>query len=152
MQVSRTYVSGQQVQLEVELTAYHAGYFEFRLCPLNTEARPVPQACLDRWLLSSEEGQRYRPAPPPAGQGVYRVPVQLPPGLTCQLCVLQWRYTAANSWGDCGNETGAVGCGPQEEFRACSDIRVEDSQGRASGEPNTEPGNTVLQPWVGDQS
>lgn len=61
--------------------------------------------------------------------------------------MLQWRYIAGNNWGMCedGMEeltftylaqsllskcvcsitgTGAVGCGPQEEFRACSDVSI----------------------------
>lgn len=29
-----------------------------------------------------------------------------------------------NSWGICENGTGAIGCGAQENFRGCSDIRV----------------------------
>lgn len=46
------------------------------------------------------------------------------PGLECGNCVLQWRYIAGNNWGMCGDGTGAVGCGPQEEFRACSDVSI----------------------------
>lgn len=45
-------------------------------------------------------------------------------GLICGNCVLQWRYIGGNNWGDCKNGTGAVGCGPQEEFRGCSDITI----------------------------
>lgn len=45
-------------------------------------------------------------------------------GLECGNCVLQWRYIAGNNWGMCEDGTGAVGCGPQEEFRACSDISI----------------------------
>lgn len=37
---------------------------------------------------------------------------------------MQWRYVAGNNWGMCKNGSGAVGCGPQEEFRACADINV----------------------------
>ncbi|XP_047478849.1 uncharacterized protein LOC125031896 [Penaeus chinensis] len=51
--------------------------------------------------------------------GEHAVQLQLPPGLTCTQCVMQWRYVAGNNYGDCGDGTGAVGCGPQEEFRAC---------------------------------
>lgn len=47
-------------------------------------------------------------------------------GLECPNCVLQWRYIAGNNWGMCEDGTGAVGCGPQEEFRACADITVGD--------------------------
>lgn len=31
---------------------------------------------------------------------------------------------SGNNWGNCPNGTGAVGCGPQEEFRACADISI----------------------------
>ena len=34
---------------------------------------------------------------------------------------------SGNRWGDCGNGTSAEGCGPQETFRACSDISVGSS-------------------------
>lgn len=40
--------------------------------------------------------------------------------------MLQWRYIAGNNWGMCEDGTGAVGCGPQEEFRACADINIGD--------------------------
>lgn len=40
--------------------------------------------------------------------------------------MLQWRYIAGNNWGMCDDGTGAVGCGPQEEFRACADITIGD--------------------------
>lgn len=42
----------------------------------------------------------------------------------CNQCVLQWRYIAGNNWGMCDDGIGAVGCGPQEEFRSCSDIAL----------------------------
>lgn len=48
-------------------------------------------------------------------------------GLNCNHCVLQWRYIAGNNWGICPGGNGAVGCGPQEEFRACSDIAINDN-------------------------
>lgn len=47
-------------------------------------------------------------------------------GLECANCVLQWRYIAGNNWGTCPDGTGAVGCGAQEEFRACADINIGD--------------------------
>lgn len=46
--------------------------------------------------------------------------------MECPNCVLQWRYIAGNNWGMCADGTGAVGCGPQEEFRACADITIGD--------------------------
>lgn len=50
--------------------------------------------------------------------------MKLPDNLTCRHCVVQWTYVAANNWGQCGNGTGATGCGPQENFRTCSDISI----------------------------
>ena len=50
--VAANLTQAQLLHIEVELTAYHGGYFEFRLCNHNTRARPVAQSCLDRHLLS----------------------------------------------------------------------------------------------------
>lgn len=50
--------------------------------------------------------------------------IQLPADFTCNHCVLRWHYRAGNNWGVCENGTGAVGCGPQEYFRSCADIRI----------------------------
>jgi len=128
----------QVLQVEVELTAYHGGYFEFRLCPHNTRTRPVAQRCLDRHLLTQESGEvRFYPGPPSPG-GRYSLTYSLPPHLTCGLCVLQWRYVAGNSWGKCTNGTEAVGCGAQEEFRACADLTVRSSSGYYDNTPNTD--------------
>jgi len=56
--------------------------------------------------------------------GLRLVYVHLPRRLSCSQCILQWTYTAGNNWGVCSNGTGELGCGPQETFRACSDIRI----------------------------
>lgn len=56
--------------------------------------------------------------------GLRLVYVHLPRKVTCEQCILQWTYTAGNNWGVCVNGTGGLGCGPQETFRACSDIRI----------------------------
>jgi hypothetical protein len=66
---------------------------------------------------------------------VFETRYLLPPGLTCTQCILQWRYIAGNNWGTCENGTGAVGCGPQEEFRACADVEIVDSSGSADETP-----------------
>lgn len=57
---------------------------------------------------------------------MYEMRYLLPQELTCSQCVLQWKYLAANNWGRCDNGSSAIGCGPQEEFRACADIAIED--------------------------
>lgn len=51
--------------------------------------------------------------------------------------MLQWKYIAGNNWGICADGNGAVGCGDQEEFRACADIAV--GKGEASAIPTIKP-------------
>jgi len=138
--LANSYIEGQVVQFEVELTAYHKGFFEFRVCPQNTLSWPASQACLDQHVLVQADagGEKYYPATPRhGGKGDrYWMRYKLPQGLTCGLCVLQWRYRAGNSWGACSNGTQGIGCGPQEEFRACSDISIKTADGDFSKEPN----------------
>lgn len=106
----------------------------------------LSQDCLDKNVLRREprgadraeaadsevHETRYFPGP---GNKVFASRYRLPADLTCKHCVLQWRYIAGNNWGICPNGTGAVGCGPQEEFRACADVAVVDSAGEADGTP-----------------
>lgn len=111
------------------------------------------QDCLDKHLLELLGGTPSIPQPgdlntrfyPRNGSRIYDIKARLPEGtfqfnwpmirnkfeiinffsgLECGNCVIQWRYIAGNNWGMCDNGTGAVGCGPQEEFRACSDISI----------------------------
>ncbi|XP_058789548.1 uncharacterized protein LOC131663260 [Phymastichus coffea] len=120
--IVRRYRTGSVIPVRVELTANHHGYFEFRTCPMTYRDQEVTQDCLDRYVLSGENGTvRYYPG---EGNRVFEAYYKLPDALTCKQCVFQWRYIAGNNWGDCGDGHGAVGCGPQEEFRACADIAI----------------------------
>ena len=136
--IAANLTQGQIVKVEIELTAYHQGYFQMRLCPHNRRERPAAQTCLDRNLLNLDSGGAYYyPAQPDIG-GLYHLEYQLPPGLTCDLCVLQWRYVAGNSWGRCDNGTEAIGCGAQEEFRACADVHISSPGGWYDDTPNQD--------------
>jgi len=136
--ITKTYTENQVIDIEIELTAYHQGFFEFRLCPLNTMDRPTSQACLDKHIMHQEHGgEKFYPPTPQQG-GRYWLRYKLPPGITCKLCVLQWRYFAGNSWGRCANGTEGIGCGAQEEFRACSDIAIHSRSGWFDTTPNTD--------------
>lgn len=48
---------------------------------------------------------------------------------------------AGNNWGTCADGNGAVGCGEQEEFRACSDVAI--GKGAASAIPTIKPPTKV---------
>ncbi|RLU26260.1 hypothetical protein DMN91_000053 [Ooceraea biroi] len=145
--IVRRYRTGSVIPVRVELTANHHGYFEFRTCAMIYRDREVSQECLDQHLLRAENGSaRYYPGP---GNRVFEGYFKLPEGLTCAQCVFQWRYIAGNNWGDCGNGTGAVGCGPQEEFRACADITIGDNEAalpKLPKQPTTTPTSTGISP------
>lgn len=118
--IVRKYAPKDSITIKVELTANHNGFFEFRVCE---EPKGTTQECLDKNVLKIEgrDGTKFFPRD---GNKVYEMKYRLPEGLECAHCVLQWRYIAGNNWGTCGNGTEAVGCGPQEEFRACADIAI----------------------------
>ena len=50
--------------------------------------------------------------------------VDLPHGLSCSQCVVQWTYYTGNTWGVCSNGTEGMGCGDQEMFRNCADVMI----------------------------
>ncbi|CAK1589901.1 unnamed protein product [Parnassius mnemosyne] len=120
--IVRRYARKETIVIKVQLTASHMGYFEFRVCE---EPKATTQECLDKNVLIDNNNEtRYYPK---HGSVVYEMKYKLPDKLECSHCVLQWRYIAGNNWGPCPNGTSAVGCGPQEEFRACADITIGDS-------------------------
>ncbi|XP_015592756.1 uncharacterized protein LOC107266619 [Cephus cinctus] len=143
--IVRRYKTGSIIPVHVELTANHHGYFEFRVCPMTVRGEEVTQECLDKHVLRGDNGTtRYYPGP---GNRIFQAYYKLPDDLTCAQCVFQWRYVAGNNWGDCGNGTGAVGCGPQEEFRACADVTIGDDEETLPPRPVTpEMGPTPTRP------
>ncbi|KAK4314470.1 hypothetical protein Pmani_014175 [Petrolisthes manimaculis] len=117
----RQYTQGQILTLTIDITANHMGHFEVRICPdPHVEAT---QQCFDQHqlCLADGSGNNFNIT---SEVGLHTTHYLLPPTLTCQHCVLQWRYVTGNSWGVCEDGTGAVGCGDQEEFRACADLTV----------------------------
>ncbi|XP_050302893.1 uncharacterized protein LOC126740771 isoform X2 [Anthonomus grandis grandis] len=135
--IVRKYGVGGIMNIRVELTANHNGYFEFRICP---DYKSTTQECLDQnilKLIKPQEGMDHKNHRyfPKEGNKIYEMKYRLPKK-TCKHCVLQWKYIAGNNWGNCPNGTGAVGCGPQEEFRACSDITIS---GKADDEQMVVP-------------
>ena len=64
--IVRTYKTNAEVEIGVELTANHQGYFEFRLCAHNMSNAPETDECFYRHLLiradasaDDVEGHRY---------------------------------------------------------------------------------------------
>ena len=108
--------------MSVDVTANHKGYFIFRLCVNNDPRRPAPESCFNQHVLKMMDGtEKFYIG---SGTGTHSTMLKLPQTVSCSNCVLQWQYVAGNNWGFCSDGTGAVGCGPQEEFRACADISI----------------------------
>ena len=55
----------------------------------------------------------------------YEFQVQLPGDINCDQCIVQWSYVAGNSWGTDPDGTSCTGCGQQETFRNCADIKIQ---------------------------
>ena len=126
--IVKTYRQGQEIEAKIELSSNRAGWFEFRLCKLRSDDEDATQECLDENLLEDRQGNtRIRVKKAQKG-GQIRFRLQLPKELTCDHCVFQWKYHTATNWGR-DEETGVscVGCGPQEEFYGCSDIKISPS-------------------------
>ncbi|XP_064293141.1 uncharacterized protein LOC128683847 isoform X3 [Plodia interpunctella] len=129
--VTRHYSVGQEIEVEVELTANHLGTFVMKLCPNNNPKQEASQECFDRYplFISGTREDRFLIPLDTKKKDIFRYRVRLPPYVTCTQCVLQWTYYTGNMWGICANGTEAVGCGRSETFRNCADVSVITSTG-----------------------
>nr|XP_039266274.1 uncharacterized protein LOC120341779 [Styela clava] len=128
--------TGEWVTAQVQITAHHKGYFEFRLCPWDKPSVSVA-TCKNWYVLHTASPEDTRWILPENGNQIYSVPIKLPDGVECNQCVLQWRYHTGNSWGCDNNGACCVGCGDQEEFYGCADISIGASSTEASSTAKT---------------
>ncbi|XP_011449016.3 uncharacterized protein [Magallana gigas] len=133
-----------EMKTTIQITSYHKGFFEFRICPHNDIRRPVAQECLDEHLMIIKEGSpessytRFYPSNPKVtGKDKYHLTLLIPRGMRCEQCVLQWTYNTGNSWGTDKNGTSCLGCGLQEVFKNCADISI-------GGTPSVETAQAAL--------
>lgn len=89
-EITQTFPAGGNITVIIEITADHQGYFVFSICPLNDEEDEVTESCLDRFPLFRADNGRH--ATDVDGNSPYTTELVLPPGLTCQRCVLRWYY------------------------------------------------------------
>ncbi|GFT37433.1 chitin-binding type-4 domain-containing protein [Nephila pilipes] len=121
--IAKTYKSGEVITATVNIVANHFGYFTFKICPVQPGVT-VDQECLDKHTLELADGSGTK-FDLGSKRGHVKVQLKLPEGFKCERCVFQWHWKCANHWGICENGKGRLGCGPQEYFRGCSDIRIE---------------------------
>jgi len=122
--IGKTYVKNSVIDIEVELTANHRGRFSLKLCPLTKRMNEATQECLDQHPLTQLDGEDEFPIFETKMKATLHMKARLPQNVICKRCVLQWTWTSANSWGVCSNGTQGLGCGAQETFRNCADIRI----------------------------
>ena len=98
--IGRTYFPTDRfIPVKLEILSNIDGYFEFKLCPNNDVNKKVTQACLDRNQLNifSEDkwtnyGTRFYPDLAPVTPGNISFALEIPTGMTCRQCVLQWNW------------------------------------------------------------
>lgn len=151
--VITSYSKGSIIDVEVDITAYHGGKFEFRVQDVGSSNDPdgsewatiTPLPVLS---MSPECGtacpvkEPCAPGSNGAGtcaqipltkgdhNGHYNIRVQLPSDLQCEHCVMQWHWTSSNSC------PGGLACSASEQFWNCADIRITaDGSGLAPDTP-----------------
>ena len=139
--VTKTYKEGQEIEVSVKITSNHQGFFRFSVGKL--QKRPITQEQLKHILLQPD-GSNTWPLHS-SRNGVFKIKLVLPKGLTCDYCVIQWWWTVGNNWG-C-NDEGVCGEGlakRQETFVNCADIRITPAGGPAPSteKPITRPPST----------
>ncbi|XP_017873552.1 PREDICTED: uncharacterized protein LOC108620996 [Drosophila arizonae] len=119
--ITKSYPAANAITVGVKITTNHLGHFEFHLCNLDAFGGESEE-CFNQHRLRFPDGSDRLEIGTKAGE--FDVTVILPEGLTCHHCVLRWTYVGANNWGNCGDGTGALGCGPQETFKNCADVSI----------------------------
>lgn len=85
----KSYKSGGVLPVSVDLTANHLGYFYYQLCKMDG-ARESNE-CFAANRLKFVNGADTFPITS-STTGWFNMTLQLPSGLTCKHCVLQWTY------------------------------------------------------------
>lgn len=57
--IVETYNQGQVIDVEVQVTTNHGGWFEFRICENNDIHKDKDQSCFDKYAPSNIAKQNY---------------------------------------------------------------------------------------------
>ncbi len=121
--IGEVYRQGQEIEVAVDLTSNHQGWFEFRIAKLTQPLQADDKGRLRGHLLELVGGGTRFNLPRGSGDQVFKVKLNLPNGLVCDKCVMQWWYSAGNNW-DCDNTGCGMGKGKQEHFVNCADVQI----------------------------
>lgn len=98
--IGRTYSTDKRfIDTLVQVTSSMSGYFEFNICPNDDVKTKVSRECLEQFplrILSKDRsisyGRRYFPEITAGMAGIVELSLEIPEGLECTQCVLQWRW------------------------------------------------------------
>lgn len=124
--ITAIYNPGSTIDVVIDDVVTNGGYFEFRLCENKLFLTQDSQECFQNGLLtikSSSENKYFD-----IKNGENKLQLILPDNVTCDQCVLQWKYRTAEHYG-CNKQNGiekcCFGCGEiQNEYYACADIAI----------------------------
>lgn len=120
--IVKTYTNQGKLDIGARITSNHLGHFSFEICNLDAFGKESEECFAENKLSFPGGSKTYNIG---SRTGMINVSLLLPSGLKCNHCVLRWRYTAGNNWGVCEDGTGKLGCGVQETFVNCADIKIQ---------------------------
>ncbi|RLN89377.1 hypothetical protein DYB28_010527, partial [Aphanomyces astaci] len=132
--IGACYAPGSTMDLQVQITANHKGYFEFGLCKLNSLDDKETEDCFKTLVQPNGEKDWQLPA----GAKTFNMQYTLPDGVSCDgdsHCVLRWHYVGWNN--------PDVGIDGQEQFWNCADIYVSNTCGSNTSPSASEPAMTT---------
>lgn len=122
--VVKTYKNEGKIDVGVQITSNHLGDFSFEICNLDKlgKIKESEECFAEHKLTVAGGGNKYSIG---ARSGLINLTVLIPKDLKCDHCVFRWTYKAGNNWGICEDGSGALGCGMQETFINCADIKIQ---------------------------
>lgn len=100
--VAKCYPPGSDIDIVIQVTAHHLGYFQFNLC-VPGEGNNEDEACFTNgYLLEQSNGQGPKYTLPNQGAIDYTMTYKLPENVVCDgnsRCVLRWYWETGNTVG-----------------------------------------------------
>lgn len=138
--IPRTYESSEEIPIAIQLTAHHKGFFQFKICEMTPDMATEDEDCFNSSdsIMELADGSTIWDVNN-GSTGIFNGKIRLPDDLSCEHCVIQWRYHTGNSWGCDKTGKCGLGLGQQEEFYGCADVKIV-------GRSGPRPSSTVSSP------
>jgi hypothetical protein len=87
--IVRQYTISDTIDVQIEVTANHLGYHEFRVCSLDNRTKDADLDCLNKTILADPSFKTTRFPMPTNLNRTLNLKLALPPGFSCRNCVFQ---------------------------------------------------------------